>query len=176
MADSPASAPTPSTPDSVTVGVTDDIRALGGNGPIIGLDPGTRTIGVAASDRERRVAAAVGTIQRRRFTEDVAELRNIMTARKADAIVVGLPVNMSGTEGPRAQSARAFARNLAQALQCPVALWDERWSTVAAERALEAAGVRRHQQAEIIDGNAAAFILQGALDRIARAAETADHK
>lgn len=141
---------------------------LPARGALIGLDLGTKTIGVASSDPDRRLATGVTTIARTKFTTDAAQLVALAKERKAAAFVLGLPVNMDGSEGPRAQSTRAFARNLAQLTELPIALWDERLSTAAVERDLIAADVSRARRAEVIDQHAAAFILQGALDRLAR--------
>jgi len=143
---------------------------LPARGAVIGLDLGSKTIGVAASDPERRLAAGVETIARKNFSADAARLLALAAERKAAGFVLGLPVNMDGSEGPRAQSARAFARNLARLTELPIALWDERLSTAAVERDLIAADVSRRRRAKVIDQHAAAFILQGALDRLARAA------
>src|SRR5437763_6052840 len=137
-------------------------------GALIGLDLGTKTIGVAASDPDRRLAAGVETIARKNFTTDARRLLALAAERKAAGFVLGLPLNMDGSEGPRAQSARAFARNLARLTELPIALWDERLSTAAVERALIAADVSRSRRAKAIDQHAAVFILQGALDRLAR--------
>jgi putative holliday junction resolvase len=141
---------------------------LPARGALIGLDLGTKTIGVASSDPDRRLATGVTTIARTKFTNDAAQLVALAAERKAAAFVLGLPVNMDGSEGPRAQSTRAFARNLAQLTELPIALWDERLSTAAVERDLIAADVSRARRAQVIDQHAAAFILQGALDRLAR--------
>ena len=135
-------------------------------GPLNGLDLGTKTIGVAASDPERRVAAPVETIARKRFTEDAQRLIALAAERRAAGFVLGLPINMDGTEGARAQSTRAFARNLAKLTALPIALWDERLSTAAVERALIAANVSRARRKAVIDQHAATYILQGALDRL----------
>lgn len=132
----------------------------------MGLDIGTKTIGVAISDVTRTVATAVGTIRRRKFSTDAAELLALAKERGAEGFVIGLPVNFNGTEGPRAQSCRAFARNFAALTPAPIALWDERLSTAAAERALLEADASRKRRAAIIDAVAAAYILQGALDRM----------
>lgn len=147
--------------------VTDDVTELGPSGALIGLDPGTRTIGVAVSDGLRIVATALRTIRRRKFARDAEEIAGIARGRGITGLVVGLPRNMDGTEGPRAQSARAFAHNLSGALDLPVALWDERLTTVAAERTLLEADASRARRAEVIDSLAAQYILQGALDRLA---------
>jgi putative Holliday junction resolvase len=140
---------------------------FGARGSLIGLDLGTKTIGVAASDPDRRLAAGVETVARRSFTADAQRLLALAAERKARGFVLGLPVNMDGSEGPRAQSTRAFARNLARLTELPIALWDERLSTAAVERDLIAADVSRKKRAAVIDQHAAAFILQGALDRLA---------
>jgi len=137
-------------------------------GALIGLDLGTKTIGVAASDPDRRVATGVETIARKTFTTDAARLLALAAERKAAGFVLGLPINMDGSEGPRAQSTRAFARNLARLTELPIAVWDERLSTAAVERELIAADVSRARRARVIDEHAAIFILQGALDRLAR--------
>jgi putative Holliday junction resolvase len=139
-------------------------------GALLGLDLGTKTIGVAASDSDRRLAAAVETIRRTNFTEDAARLLTLAAERNAIGVVLGLPINMDGSEGPRAQSTRAFARNLAGRTELPIALWDERLSTSAVERDLIAADMSRKRRAEVVDQHAAVFILQGALDRLAVAA------
>ncbi len=140
-------------------------------GALIGLDLGTRTIGVATSDPERRLATAVETIARKAFSADAARILALAAERKAAGFVLGLPVNMDGSEGPRAQSTRAFARNLARLTELPIALWDERLSTAAVERELIAADVSRGKRKAVIDQHAAVFILQGALDRLARMAD-----
>ena len=147
--------------------VHEDMAALAAlPGPLMGLDLGTKTIGVAVSDGLRLSATALETVRRTKFTADAERLRAIASGRGIAAIVLGLPRNMDGSEGPRCQSTRAFARNLAAALGLPVALWDERLSTVAAERALLEADSSRKRRAEVIDKVAAALILQGALDRL----------
>jgi putative holliday junction resolvase len=139
-------------------------------GALIGLDLGTKTIGVAASDPDRRVAAPVETVARKRFSDDARQLLELAAERRAVAFVLGLPLNMDGSEGARAQSTRAFARNLARLTELPIALWDERLSTVAVERALIAADASRAKRKAVIDQHAAAYILQGALDRLAHIA------
>ncbi len=141
---------------------------LPGRGVLIGLDLGTKTIGVAASDPDRRIAAPVETIARARFNHDAKRILALAAERKAAGLVLGLPINMDGSEGPRAQSTRAFARNLAQLTELPIALWDERLSTAAVERALIEADASRAKRKAVIDAHAATFILQGALDRLAR--------
>jgi putative Holliday junction resolvase len=139
---------------------------LPARGALIGLDLGTKTIGVAASDPDRSIATAVETIARKTFTADAQRLLTLAAERSAVGIVLGLPINMDGSEGPRAQSTRAFARNLAKLTDLPIALWDERLSTAAVERALIAADVSRARRAAVIDQHAAMYILQGALDRL----------
>jgi putative Holliday junction resolvase len=139
---------------------------------LLGLDLGSKTIGVAASDPDRRVAAPVETISRKRFALDAGRILALAAERRAAGFVLGLPVNMDGSEGPRAQSTRAFARNLARLTELPIALWDERLSTAAVERALIAADASRAARKSVIDQHAAAYILQGALDRLARARQT----
>ena len=141
-------------------------------GPLLGLDLGTKTIGVAASDPARRLATAVTTIRRTKFGADAAQLLTLAEERKAAGFVLGLPINMDGSEGPRAQATRAFARNLSRLTEIPIGLWDERLSTAAAERFLIAADVSRARRAEVIDQHAAVFILDGALTRLAGLAGT----
>jgi len=150
--------------------VHDDIAAfaaaLPAQGPLAGLDLGTKTIGIALSDDRRRVASPLRTLKRTRFGQDAAALLELAQARGLVGLVLGLPRNMDGSEGPRAQSTRAFARNLSHLTDLPIALWDERLSTVAAERALLEADTSRRRRAEVIDHVAAGVILQGALDRL----------
>ena len=141
---------------------------LPARGALIGLDLGTKTIGVAVSDPDRRLAAPVETIARKRFNLDAERIFALAAERRAAGFVLGLPINMDGTEGPRAQSTRAFARNLAKLTELPIALWDERLSTAAVERALIEADASRSKRKAVIDQHAAAYILQGALDRLAR--------
>ena len=140
--------------------------ALPDGGVLLGLDLGTKTIGTALSDAGWRFATAGKTLPRGKFSRDLEALRALAAERRASGIVLGLPRNMDGSEGPRAQSARAYARNLA-ALGLPLLLWDERWSTASAERDLIAQDVSRARRAERIDSHAAAIILQGALDALA---------
>src|SRR5579859_4117894 len=137
-------------------------------GALVGLDLGTKTIGVAVSDADRKLATGVGTIQRKAFKADAARLLAIAGERNAVGFVLGLPINMDGSEGPRAQSTRAFARNFAGMTELAIALWDERLSTAAVERELIANDVSRSRRAEVIDQHAAIFILQGALDRLSK--------
>ena len=148
---------------------TDDVAAFitaAPIGPLVGLDFGTKTIGVAVSDLSRSVATPLETIKRKKFTADADALDAIIAHRRIGGIVLGLPLNMDGTEGPRAQSTRAFARNLSGRISLPICFWDERLSTVAAERALLSADASRQRRSEVIDHVAAAYILQGVLDRI----------
>jgi putative Holliday junction resolvase len=144
-----------------------DLR-LPARGALIGLDLGTKTIGVATSDPDRRLAIGVETVARTNFSADARRLLVLAAERKAVGFVLGLPVNMDGSEGPRAQSTRAFARNLARLTELPIAFWDERLSTAAVERELIAADARRDRRKAVIDEHAAIFILQGALDRLER--------
>ena len=130
-----------------------------------GLDRGTKTIGVAVSDRLLSSATPLHTIRRVKFSKDAEALLQIIADREIGAIILGLPRNMDGSEGPRCQSTRAFARNLANLTNLPIGYWDERLSTVAAERALLEADTSRKRRAEVIDTVAAGYILQGALDR-----------
>jgi putative Holliday junction resolvase len=146
---------------------------LPARGALIGLDLGTRTIGVAASDPDRRLATAVETVARKAFQADAARLLALASERNAAGFVLGLPLNMDGSEGPRAQSTRAFARNLARLTELPIALWDERLSTAAVERELIAGDASRARRAAVIDQHAAIFILQGALDFLRLAKERA---
>jgi putative Holliday junction resolvase len=148
--------------------IHDDVSALAAlTGPLMGLDLGTKTIGVAVSDGLRISATALETVRRTRFAADAERLEEIIAGRGIAAIVLGLPRNMDGSEGPRCQSTRAFARNLAARIAQPIAFWDERLTTVAAERVLLAADSSRKRRRQVIDKVAAAYILQGALDRLA---------
>ncbi len=148
--------------------LTDAAALLPERGSLIGLDLGTKTIGVAASDPDRKLATGVTTIERKNFTTDAKILLALAGERRAAGFVLGLPINMDGSEGPRAQSTRAFARNFEKLTELPVALWDERLSTAAVERELISADVSRGKRKTVIDKHAAIFILQGALDRLAR--------
>src|SRR5215210_5396271 len=125
------------------LGLVDASAHLAARGALIGLDLGTKTIGVAVSDPDRRMAAGVETIARKSFTADAGRLLALAAEKRAAAFVLGLPINMDATEGPRAQSTRAFARNLARLTALPIALWDERLSTAAVERELIAADASR---------------------------------
>ena len=135
-------------------------------GAIAGLDLGTVTIGVAVSDLMRGVATPLETIKRKKFGVDATKLLEITTAREIKGLVLGLPMNMDGSEGPRCQATRAFARNLERLTDLPITFWDERLSTVAAERALLEADTSRKRRGEVIDHVAAGYILQGMLDRL----------
>jgi putative holliday junction resolvase len=135
-------------------------------GALVGLDLGTKTIGVAVSDPDRRLATGVETLHRRAFKADAARLLEIAGERSAAGFVLGLPINMDGSEGPRAQSTRAFARNFAGLTDLAIALWDERLSTAAVERELIGMDMSRAKRSQVIDEHAAIFILQGALDRL----------
>ena len=141
--------------------------ALPPSGALAGLDLGEKTIGVAVSDLRRSVATPQETVRRKKFTLDAARLIEIAKARSLAGFVLGLPLNMDGSEGPRCQSTRAFARNLSQICDLPIGFWDERLSTVAAERVLLEADTSRGKRAKVIDHVAAGFILQGFLDRLA---------
>ncbi|MCK0166620.1 Holliday junction resolvase RuvX [Jannaschia sp. S6380] len=150
--------------------IHDDIEtfaaALPPLGALMGLDLGTKTVGIAVSDTMRAVASPLETIRRTKFTADAIAIETLMTARGVTGLILGLPLNMDGSEGPRIQSTRAFARNMARRVDIPIAYWDERLSTVAAERALLEADTSRKRRAEVIDHVAAGYILQGALDRL----------
>ncbi len=144
-------------------------EALPDGGVLLGLDPGTKTIGTAFCDAGWRFASPGKTLPRGKFARDKAVLESLIAERSAKGIVIGLPLNMDGSEGPRAQASRAFARNL-EALGLPILLWDERWSTASAERGLIEQDMSRAKRAERIDSAAAAVILQGAIDALAGAA------
>ncbi|MGO8840900.1 MAG: Holliday junction resolvase RuvX [Methyloceanibacter sp.] len=138
---------------------------------LLGLDVGTKTIGMALSDVTRSIATPFDTVRRTKFTSDAKTIRQVLEANQVCALVIGLPINLDGSEGPRAQSTRAFARNLAAHIAVPMVFWDERLSTAAVERHLIEADASRKRRAEVIDRMAAAYILQGALDRLRRLAE-----
>ncbi len=154
----------------MTAPATTDIQAfadgLPASGALIGLDLGTKTIGVAISDAGRRVASPLSVIRRKKFTVDIESLFELTATSQPAGIVLGLPLNMDGSEGPRAQATRAFARNLAGHTDLPILFWDERLSTAAVERTLIEADSSRARRAEVVDKVAAAYILQGALDRM----------
>jgi putative Holliday junction resolvase len=137
-----------------------------GSGRLLGLDVGTKTIGLALSDVSRMIATGFETIRRTKFSRDAERLLAVIAEHQVVGLVIGLPINLDGRDGPRAQATRAFARNLAGLVQMPILLWDERMTTLAAERALLEADLSRRRRAEIIDQVAAALILQSALDRL----------
>jgi putative holliday junction resolvase len=139
---------------------------LPGRGRLIGLDVGTKTIGTALCDAMWTIASPADLVRRTKFTADKAILRTLMTAQDVCGIVVGLPLNLDGSDSPRTQSTRAFARNLADC-DLPILLWDERWSTAAVTRTLIDADASRARRADLVDKLAAAYILQGAIDRLA---------
>src|SRR3954470_5679901 len=155
----------------VVLPLADAAAHLPPRGGLIGLDLGTKTIGVASSDPDRKLAAGVTTIARKNFTTDAKAVLALAAERAAVAFVLGLPINMDGSEGPRAQSTRAFARNFAKLTELAIGLWDERLSTAAVERELIGMDVSRARRAEVIDEHAAIFILQGALDRLVKLRE-----
>jgi putative Holliday junction resolvase len=147
---------------------TDPLDAIPATGKILGLDLGTKTIGVAVSDGMRYSATPLETIKRTKFTQDAERIIQLVAENNVVALILGLPLNMDGTEGPRVQSTRAFARNLSQKLDLPIAFWDERLSTAAVTRMMIDADLRRDRRAEVVDKLAASYILQGALDRLRR--------
>ncbi|KFC72440.1 putative Holliday junction resolvase [Devosia sp. LC5] len=142
------------------------LESIPPSGRIMGLDLGTKTIGVAVSDGMRYSATPLETIKRTKFTQDAIRLEELIAQNNIAAIILGLPLNMDGSEGPRVQSTRAFARSLAQRISLPIAFWDERLSTSAVTRMMIDADLRRDRRAEIVDKLAASYILQGALDRL----------
>jgi len=152
---------------SVSENALDYTDALPNGGALIGLDLGTKTIGVATCDAGWRYATAGKTIPRSKFAKDSTKLRAIVEERAIVGVVIGLPRNMDGSEGPRAQASRAYARNLAETFALPILLWDERWSTSSAEAAMIGQDMSRAKRAERIDSHAAAIILQGAIDALA---------
>ena len=152
-------------PALITTFSRDFAQALPAGGVLIGLDPGTKTIGTAFCDAGWRFASPAKTLPRGKFMRDKAVIEALVAERGVKGVVMGLPLNMDGSEGPRAQAARAFARNLA-VLSLPILLWDERWSTVAVERAMIEADMSRAKRAGKIDAHAAAHILQGAIDAL----------
>ena len=149
------------------IDLLDIAAALPKGAPLAGLDLGTKTIGVAISDTSLMIASPLALIRREKFTADAGALFALMAQRGAAGLVIGLPVNMDGTEGPKCQSARAFARNLTRLKDLPIAFWDERLSSVAVNRVLiDEADTTRARRAQVVDKMAAAWILQGALDRL----------
>ncbi len=147
--------------------IEDFAAVLPASGGLIGLDLGEKTVGLAVSDLRRSVATPLHTLRRVKFTVDAAAILALTQTRGTVGLLLGLPLNMDGSEGPRAQSTRAFARNMAMLTPLPICYWDERLSTVAAERALLEADTSRKRRREVIDAVAAGYILQGALDRLA---------
>jgi putative Holliday junction resolvase len=154
--------------------VEDLAPRLPAKGRLIGLDLGTKTIGLAVSDVERRIASPLRTLARGAFQKNAAALVSIFTELEIAGIVLGLPLDLEGGAGPRAQSTRAFARNLASRTDLPIAYWDERFSTAAVTRSLIENDVSRARRAKVVDKLAAAYILQGALDRLASLARRQD--
>lgn len=150
------------------VAIEDLPRLLAREARLLGLDVGTKTIGLALSDVTRSIATPYHTVRRTKFTEDAKVIQEAVKEHQVGALVIGLPINLDGSEGPRAQSTRAFARNLAARIEVPMVFWDERLSTAAVERHLIEAGASRKRRAQVIDRMAAAYILQGALDRLNR--------
>jgi putative Holliday junction resolvase len=148
--------------------IEDLARLLPPSGALMGLDLGTKTIGLAVSDLGRRIASPLAVIARKKFSADVQALLGHMATHKPAALVLGLPINMDGSEGPRAQATRAFARNLSGKVDVPIVFWDERLSTAAVTRTLLEADTSRKRRGEVVDKMAAAYILQGALDRLVR--------
>lgn len=149
----------------ITASAAEFRRALGTGGRLAGLDVGTRTVGLALCDEGWSFAGPAETLRRTKFTADLAALTGFVAANRVKGLVVGLPLNMDGSDSPRTQSVRAFARNLG-ALGLPILLWDERWSTQAVERAMIAADVSRAKRSQAVDKLAAAHILQGAIDAL----------
>ena len=154
----------------ICASIEEFVAALPPNRAVAGLDLGDKTIGVALSDLRRQVATPIEVIRREKFTIDAAKLLALLEVRGAAGIVLGLPLNMDGSVGPRVQATQAFARNLEKLTTLPICYWDERLSTVAAERALLEADTSRKRRKEVIDQVAAGYILQGALDRMAHLA------
>lgn len=150
------------------VAIEDLPKLLAPEARLLGLDVGSKTVGLALSDVTRSIATPYGTVRRTKFTEDAKAIREAIEEHEVGALVIGLPINLDGSEGPRAQSTRAFARNLAARVEVPLVFWDERLSTAAVERHLIEAGASRKRRAQVIDRMAAAYILQGALDRLNR--------
>ncbi len=135
-------------------------------GPLLGIDPGTKTFGLAVSDTTRLIATPIQTIRRKKFTPDAAKIFELYDDRKCEAIIVGNPVNMDGSEGPRSQSVKDFCHNLLQLRDIPILLWDERLSTAAVTRTLLEADTSRAKRSGAVDKLAASYILQGVLDRL----------
>ncbi len=152
----------------ITTNILEYRAALPGRGRLLGLDVGTKTIGTALCDAHWTIASPAGLIPRAKFAADLTALRKIIETQSVTGIVIGLPLNLDGTDSPRTQSTRAFARNL-DMLILSTLLWDERWSTAAVERQMIDADITRAKRAERVDSAAAAYILQGAIDRLASA-------
>jgi len=150
------------------VAIEDLPKLLAREARLLGLDVGTKTIGLALSDVTRSIATPYHTVRRTKFTEDAKVIQEAVKEHQVGALVIGLPINLDGSEGPRAQSTRAFARNLAARIEVPMVFWDERLSTAAVKRHLIEAGASRKRRAQVTDRMAAAYILQGALDRLNR--------
>lgn len=153
-------------PRGITVGDAADFAALLAPGRLIGIDAGTKTLGLALSDVTRNIASALETIRRTKFKDDAKRLLDLAAEHDIQGFVLGLPTNLDGSEGPRVQATRAFARNINALTPLPILLWDERLTTLEAERMLIAADTSRKRRADVIDKLAATLILQGALDRI----------
>ena len=158
-------------PSSPLIAIEDLPPLLTPEARLLGLDLGTKTIGMALSDVSRSIATPYDTLRRTKFTEDAKTIRQVIESTQAGALVIGLPLNLDGSEGPRVQSTRAFVRNLGPLIDVPMLFWDERLSTAAVERHLIEVGASRKRRAKVIDRMAAAYILQGALDRLKRLAE-----
>jgi putative Holliday junction resolvase len=150
----------------ITSRAPDFRAALPDAGRLLGLDVGTKTIGTALCDAGWTIATPAELIRRTKFTRDLAALQRLANAQSATGLVIGLPLNLDGTDSPRTQSTRAFARNLEAPLGLPILLWDERWSTQAVTRTLIDADASRARRAELVDKMAAAYILQGAIDAL----------
>ena len=157
--------------DATLIDIEDLPPLLGAEARLLGLDVGSKTVGMALSDVTRSIATPFDTIRRTKFTADAKTIGEVIESNQVGALVIGFPLNLDGSEGPRAQSTRAFARNLAAHVGVPMVFWDERLSTAAVERHLIEADASRKRRAEVIDRMAAAYILQGALDRLRRLAE-----
>ena len=157
--------------DATLIAIEDLPPKLAAEARLLGLDVGTKTIGMALSDVTRSIATPFDTIRRTKFTADAKTIAEVIERNQVGAVVIGLPINLDGSEGPRAQSTRAFARNLAAHIAVPMVFWDERLSTAAVERHLIEADASRKRRAEVVDRMAAAYILQGALDRLRRLTE-----
>ena len=160
--------PSPTPPRGITTDSAETFAGLVAPGRLIGIDAGTKTLGLALSDTRRSIASALETIRRTKFTADAKRLLDLTQEHGVVGFVLGLPANMDGSEGPRAQASRAFARNMNGLSPLPVLLWDERLTTLEAERMLIAADASRKRRADVIDKLAATLILQGALDRLRR--------